>query len=83
MALSGSVLVTFGVVNGCFTPERRRKRITQNTEESDADRREGIWKIGCSAAFYVGWDSMISTLSGNHSASAGEVSRRLNAIGAV
>jgi hypothetical protein len=42
MALSGSVLVAFGAVNGSFTPERRRKRITQNTEESHADRREGI-----------------------------------------
>ena len=83
MALSGSVLVAFGAVNGCFTPERRRKRITQNTEESDADRREGIWKIGYSAAFYVGWDSTISTSSRNHSALAEEVSRQLNANGAV
>jgi len=83
MALSGSVLVAFGAVNGCFTPERRRKRITQITEESHADRREGIWKIDCSAAFYVGWVSTISTSSRNHSALAEEVSRQLNATGAV
>ena len=61
----------------------RRKKITQNTEESHADRRQRICQIGCSAKFYVGWDSMISTSSRDHSALAGEVSRPLNAAGAV
>ena len=61
----------------------KRKKITQNTGESHADRREGICQIRCSAESYAGWDSMISTSSGNHSALAGEVSRPLNAAGAV
>lgn len=49
----------------------------------NADVRYVVCQFGCSAESYAGWDFMISTLSGNHSASAGEVSRRLNAIGAV
>ena len=60
----------------------RRKIITSNTEGFHAHWKEGICQIGCSAEFYAGWDSMISTSSGNHSALAGEVSRQLNAAGA-
>jgi len=57
--------------------------INQNTEDSHADWRHVVCHFGCSAESYAGWDFMISTLSVNHLALVGAVSKPLNAAGAI
>ena len=61
----------------------RRNKITLQYTENPRAAGEGLCQIGCSARFYAGWDSMISTLSANHSASAGAASRQSNVAAAV
>jgi len=67
----------------CLLRLDKKTNINQNNVEFNLGWKVGKCQILYWANFYVGWDSMISTLLGNHSALAEEESRRLNATGAV